>query len=117
MTESGIVKALECCSSLTISNCKECSYKGKPCCVSQLKRDAAALIKSQQKTIDWLATPRPREGLFLPKSFLEKVKAEAIKEIAEKLKGKGCELEETGGFLLETEDIDNLAKEMGCGNA
>ena len=44
--------------------------------------------------------------------YLQYVKAEAVKEFAERLREKGCELEETGGFLLDEDDIDNLVKEM-----
>ena len=39
-------------------------------------------------------------------------RAEAIKEFAERVKARGCNLEETGGFLLETDDLDQIAKEM-----
>ena len=40
---------------------------------------------------------------------------QGVKDFAERVKARGCILEETGGFLLDTDDIDEIAKEMGCG--
>ena len=75
--------------------------------MTRLKMDAAELIRNQQKNIDWLATPRPRGGLILPKGFLEGVRAEAIKEFAERLKAKVSKQRS-----MDFEDVDEVLNEM-----
>lgn len=104
MTDTEIIKALECCSSR--KNCEEnCPYfelkRNFFECVQVSTSDAIDLIKRQQAEI-------------------EKARAEAIKEFADKLKEKAvdvgiCDAQGNsfgGATVVFVGDIDNLVKEM-----
>jgi hypothetical protein len=111
MTDNEIIKALECCVHDDYDYCKECSYlKNKPCQLN-LIQDAFDLINRQRAEIERLKAPRfmitsPQiaEENLTPLAKLQKVviydeplmsfkrideegiKAEAVKEFAERLK-------------------------------
>lgn len=88
MTNNEIIKALECCYQRNM--CREC-----PCCGTGkcriLKQEAASLIKRQQAEIERLEAmvgaaedhfyPLPFKNMF--DEYVEKTKAETIKEFAE----------------------------------
>ena len=103
MTDEQIIKALECCQ---ITNCKDCVYCGCDeyrLCVENLLKDTLNLINRQQAEIEQLKTEKDN----LIKTYAE-CQVEFLKEFTEKLKPIL--------FHYYDSEIDNLAKEMGCGN-
>ena len=121
MTDNEIVKALEYCftNDWNRTKCDKCKfYTGTTQCVEDLKSASIYLIKRQQAGIERL---KCEMGKLLPKDCaytvqmevsnkLEtQIRAEAVREFAERLKEKKRELDR---FILYDEDIDNLAKEM-----
>ena len=121
MTDNEIVKALEYCftNDWNRTKCDKCKfYTGTTQCVEDLKSASICLIKRQQADIERL---KCEMGKLLPKDCaytvqmevsnkLEtQIRAEAVREFAERLKEKKRELDR---FILYDEDIDNLAKEM-----
>ena len=121
MTDNEIVKALEYCftNDWNRTKCDKCKfYTGTTQCVEDLKSASIYLIKRQQAEIERL---KCEMGKLLPKDCaytvqmevsnkLEtQIRAEAVREFAERLKEKKRELDR---FILYDEDIDNLAKEM-----
>ena len=141
MESNDIIKALECC-----ANCENCSYETTNCilakemeCRSLLAQNALDLINRQRTEIErlkqrnavyeaanrcivWQRDRRDREieelhsqiaGLNIYKS---KIKAEAYKEFAEKVKefmhNKFKALDEYEFEYITERDIDNLLKEM-----
>ena len=132
MTDEQIIKALEHCTKdyRTCNTCPQVDngIRRESACIYEMLKEGFALIKRQQTEIDRLKMlfndqqeiiadlewTVENEGFKHLGKMYSELRAEVIKEFADRLKAKGCELEETGGFLLETEDIDNLIKEMGC---
>ena len=140
MTDEQIIKALELC--IADENCDGCPYDYPAECYIHLKRDALELIRRQQAEIDRLKSlvndkQEIIEGLedtFENECFkYSELKAEAIKEFADKLKIKiddaiKIELEDAEGtncrrygrisdgkvlgFSLAAHLVDNLVKEM-----
>ena len=121
MTDNEIVKALEYCftNDWNRTKCDKCKfYTGTTQCVEDLKSASIYLIKRQQAEIERL---KCEMGKLLPKDCaytvqmevsnkLEtQIRAEAVREFAERLKEKKRELDR---FILYDEDIDNLAKEI-----
>ena len=113
MTDNEIIKALECCGK-NPPICIECSYKGK-CnrkdCYDYLKGDALTLIHRQQAEIERLGEKNKRlfaENVSITHSSKE-IKAEAIKEFAERLKGR---FDQYDVELFCHSVIDNLVEEM-----
>ena len=111
MTDTEIIKALECCFAKNIV-CKECPYCGSYNCPQSLGKDTIDLINRQKTEIErWKAEcgnqstlwSRHYESIF--ETSKETIKAEAIKEFAERLKT------ETKG-LLGANFVDDLVKEM-----
>ena len=108
MTDKEIIKALECCSVGTFACDEQC-----PCfhsksnlkissCRFELICDALDLINRKKAEIEALVA-----GQETLQKYIEKARAEAIKEFAEKLK-KLMELES----VIYNSHIDNLVKEM-----
>lgn len=102
MTDSEIVKALECCKNLNCSACPKKANLFVTDCDVKLCEEAIDLIKRQQ-------------------AELKKAKSEVVKEFAEKLKECAfeCPITFTLGFGTEwvkeavsVIEIDNLVKEM-----
>ena len=111
MTDNEIIKALEWCTD--VMDCSKClckPYSGSSC-ANKLKTGALDLIKRQQAEIERLqAEQMMTEGYA--DALEERAKAEAIKEFAERLKGRAewdCYYEEKMVFEYS---IDNLVKEM-----
>lgn len=119
MTDSDIIKALECCT--RDGECSACPMRGLKTigCVERLIVSALDLIKRQQAEIERL------EGLATNMEYcanhaldeIEKEKREAIKDFAERLKEKAYTAENEwsrGGhpLVVEVDDIDELVAEM-----
>lgn len=49
MQKLDIIKAMECCSNPDTTSCRSCPYNGHTGCHTQLKRDAAALLKADNQ--------------------------------------------------------------------
>ena len=123
MTDTEIIKALECCS--IRNHCaSSCPYDDEDdtCveCTSKLTKDALALINRQKAEIERLRNTvktdflTVTEKLKLSQSEIRDIRTEAIKEFAERLK----EHTEDVGFSSYTERwefgdwIDSLVEEI-----
>ena len=111
MTDTDIIKALECCCSPKSNACDDCPFYER--CYENnewLEKEAIDLINRQKAEIERFEECASREMLY------EKVKSEAIKEFAERLKATAISNWKTkdGHYLYEISDdfIDNLVKEM-----
>lgn len=113
MTDEQIIKALECCAGKGKS-CKECPafVKVDRSKCRQYFIAALELIRRQQKQIDVLNTNCMSMCQSMP-NMAKAERVETIKEFAEKLKEKA---KEDPFWYIHVDDIDNLVKEMGCGN-
>lgn len=99
MTDNDAIKALECCIK---SECSKCPLKRSFCSENVAMEYALDLIKRQKAEIEQFAD--------IGKLYSE-IKAEVIKEFAERLKEKlECGLAYDGGILHCA--IDRLVKEM-----
>lgn len=125
MTDNDIIKALEC---KTECHCAVCDMKDiVPCehCIFQYIKHALDLINRQKEEIEQLnhkyelAVAEREANVKGFADALSRLKAEAIKKFAEKLKAKaftqynGFEANEDRVIkLVEVDDIDKLVKEM-----
>ena len=118
MTDNEIVKALECCDMAGGAfDCKKCpNFKDFAECKESLSRCALDLINRQKVEIE-----RLNGYLDVISYSTDKIKAEAIKEFAERLKEKACRISvsykgeiipERTEYHIGEVDIDNLVKEM-----
>lgn len=106
MTDKEIIKALECCSNQKyISDCEKCKYFAFDC-KDTLIEQALDLINRQQAEIERLKGWQ--DLLKAEKHSL--IKAEAVKEFAERLKAVSHPYADTQ-MVFELQ-IDNLVKEM-----
>ena len=112
MTDSDVIKALECCS--TNGECRHCPanpHKGNyGYCTSGLMQEASLLIIRQKAEIEmWKAEHKracaERDARIATSEF---IKSEARREFAERLKPLL--------FNYYDSDIDNLLKEMESEN-
>lgn len=119
MTDEQIVKALECCGKM--NECKkECplgDVGGVDKCIHTLMLDALELIKRQQAEIKRLkqeATElRLRKEMY--RVTVDEVRAEAIREFAERLKAGASRIQIGGKYeykMVTSNYIDYLVKEM-----
>ena len=123
MTDEQIIKATDVCR--TPNTCRGCPYHvlGTAGCISILMKDVFDLINRQKAEIESLKQiidEEDSEILELQKRIIfwredlnyqpEKIKSEAIKEFAERLKEKfgiaDCIV------TVDNNDLDNLVKEM-----
>ena len=117
MTDNDIIKALECCSNA--EPCSNCPYQ-KQCDETDLAEIALDLINRQKAEIESLEKDSKRlkkvqMQLDDAMKMYSTIKAEAIKEFAERLKEKWtiASPEPYNTDAVEVLDsIDNLAKEM-----
>ena len=124
MNDKDIIKALECCiGDEEGKNCVDCPLYEIDDCQLPMYQSAITLIKRQQEEIERLGSKKiviygcarasgKTDRLVRALQDYESVRAEAIKEFAERLKTKT-----TIGFCpehryVDAEDIDNLVKEM-----
>ena len=131
MENNEIIKALECCFAEkgTKQTCGECPYhKFGELCKVKRDKDALDLINRQQETIETLRNCVKQHHIIRqddksPLSLLAaEIKAEEIKEFAERLKEKAhtqpifdtyCGNKYMGDVSkVYVADIDNLVKEM-----
>lgn len=132
MENEKIVKALGLCFNINHNagfNCCECPYRSSNQCSFDLYNDTVDLINSQRAEIDRLTDRNKRLGegvdwLLNNENGIELIRAEAIKEFAEKLitnikehykrTAHGYSI---AGWNYSVSDIeafvDNLVKEMG----
>lgn len=81
MTDSDIIKALECCFQADCDMCDECPYKKFERCIDRTQKDAAFLIRVQQAEIERLKA----EHDALIRNYKE-CAMEAVRDFAERLK-------------------------------
>ncbi len=106
-TDEEIIKALELHSNKDVACLDKCPYAERHFCGSSMARDALALINRQNAELEDL-----REIIFTDRSeAIKKLKAEAIKEFAERLKGK-AEFTTIAGYRDYCRLINTLVKEM-----
>ena len=107
MTDSEIVKALECCKNDGII-CGECPYKKVNGCMEKMSADALDLINRLQKELDIMS----EEHLDILER-LETAKAEAYKEFAERLANKAMLPQETNDdYAVGLTTINKTLKEL-----
>ena len=122
--EEGIIKALECfavAKDFDETGCIGCAFETRGICLENcsdgLAKLALALINRQQAEIERLHKAH-RLNLLTQLDISEKIKAEAIKEFAERLKAHSRKMQSSdfsGEFwdrAVLVSDINNLVKEM-----
>jgi RNase H-fold protein (predicted Holliday junction resolvase) len=117
LTPEEIIKALECCADLF--DCTNCPCKEFCGDLGKLQQNALDLINRQQEEIERLTINTNAFGLGMKqeKERADTIRAEAIKEFAERLKEKVPLKPNYHDFVKELikiihTNIDNLAKEM-----
>ena len=124
VTEDEIIDTLECRCCVFRPRCSSCPHQDF-CCIARITTDALNLIRKQQAEIERL---KCEMGKLLPKdcsyavqmevsnNLETKIRAEAIREFADRLKGMKYEsIEWAHGehpYVVEESDIDNLVEEM-----
>ena len=108
MTDNEIIKALECCNN---GNCSGCPMSVDICCITRSREEAINLINRQKTEIDKFAN--------IGKMYSE-IKAETVKEFAERVKEKSSKLELVSSgalikrdYTIDEKTLNNLVKEMG----
>ena len=129
LTESEIMKALECCSKPVGEDCNECPLKSSDCLKVNIEELALDLINRKNEEIERVTKERDN----ITKTYTEVVdawkitRAKAIKEFAERVKEEiisdtayGCDTTQHSGYYdykIKIGDIpeyiDQIAKEMG----
>ena len=137
LTDEQIIKALECCSTDVQENpCPKCAFYNKHRCSTLMLNAASDIINRQKvkiKSLKQIINEQDKEVLKLQNRIIfwrknlnyqpEKIKSEAIKDFAERLKEKVKMYNSEGvdeGDLIDdlltvgetVEIIDNLVKEM-----
>ncbi len=131
MTDNEIIKALEHCSTDVQENpCPKCAFYNKHRCSTLMLNAASDIINRQKvkiKSLKQIINEQDKEVLKLQNRIIfwrknlnyqpEKIKSEAIKEFAERLKRTsiGLEIGDDKKFkmtVVSTVAIDNLVKEM-----
>ena len=124
MTDSEIIKALECCKGAD-TDCWECELFD--CCkvtVQEIMQNALDLINRQKAEVERLNKEVDRlsqcvlynDGIVADlEKDLFNAKAEAYKEFAERLKESAFTINQCEEILFK-ENIDNLLKEMESDN-
>ncbi len=120
MTEIEIMKALECCRTNIMADCKRCNLRledgtTRPYCTTILIGNALDLINRKNAEIERVTKERDN----ITKTYMEVVdawkitRAETIKEFAERLLKDYAMMIYDGDRVVHDTDIYNLAKEMG----
>ena len=128
MTDEQIIKALECCSTDVQENpCPKCAFYNKHRCSTLMLNAASDIINRQKvkiKSLKQIINEQDKEVLKLQNRIIfwrknlnyqpEKIKSEAIKEFAERVKKHSFvdNLSLDGKETVYVDDIDNLVKEM-----
>ena len=118
MTDSEIIKALECCKSM-VSSCEECPMhiEGAICHEYELNKKALTLINRQKAEIElwqneYKRACAERDAHICTSNVM---KSEAVKEFAERLEEYSYESMGNYGSRhmdVSVKDIDNIVKEM-----
>ena len=134
MTDNEIIKALECCAVVPAGGCDKAKCPMIVECLidrKALEKQALSLINRQKAEIAVLKREIPerkygccvrvKNGLIYTHTLddydrlIGDISAEAIKEFAERLKGKGCYITawstKNSDCLIDDKDVDNLVKE------
>lgn len=116
MNDADIIKALDCCKdSANFQKCTECPYDNDAIgvdCLDKILADAFDLIKRQKAEIEKLKDDNQYLEDRRWKELCE-VRAETIKEFAERLKKKTYVAKPYGKYgVVDEYEIDNLVKEM-----
>ena len=127
MTDNEIIKALECCTSGTTSECcNKCPFSPEDICDKDgnaLEKYALALINRQKAEIVKLEAEIDRLNYILQcyalehgtavdkERFLKPARAEAVKEFAEMLK-EIVDGNSSGYLFIPEKRFDNLVKEF-----
>lgn len=115
MNENDVIKAMECCSTCSGTECHNCPYKSNNLeryCAFQLAHDALDLIKKKNAEIENLKADK--EALINGQMTLQKMVINSVKDFAERLK-KNFDTytdEEEANVLYIRDLIDKLVKEM-----
>lgn len=99
MTQDEIKKALTCCSNPSISYCKDCPYANYgefDCCNGKMCKDALDLIIEQEREIERLKA---------------EVKQAQI-DVLNKLRRRSWQGYQIGMYIVSTQEIDELIKEV-----
>ena len=125
LKDEEIIKALEHCSSSDLGECRNCPFYEQCENDEQLVKYALDLINRQKAEIERLKQNLEEAHIDIKEHFttfqieqaeeLKKVKSEAMKEFAEKLKKISRIYLNRKGMLthaVSLEEIDNLVKEM-----
>jgi hypothetical protein len=108
MTDEQIIKALECCTSITEIGCELCPYSSTVNCFLRSTQDALDLINRQKAEIENL---KEAYAVYEETTGLKQVRSDAIRKFAERLK-LYLFIERGGISTISGKDIDNLVKEM-----
>ena len=118
MTDKEIIQALECC--IDYPSCPtDCPLYEQPMdCLLKLSKPTLNLIKRQKAEIESLRESFNFDFDNFASEYDSKIKAEAIKEFAERLKAKVQKPEyPREDFFVCESDIEELLEEMGVNNA
>lgn len=117
MTDNDIVKALECCKK-PVPDCDCCPIERGDMCFDFLKEVALDLINRQKAEIERLKDMVSQNEGVLPE-YEKFIKAEAIKEFAERLKESAIDADVYSGYRKElfekavtVIEIDRILEEM-----
>ena len=127
-TDEQIIEALKCCSTDARENpCPKCAFYNKHRCSTLMLNAASDIINRQKvkiKSLKQIINEQDKETLKLQNRIIfwrknlnyqpEKIKSEAIKEFAERVKKHSFvdNLSLDGKETVYVDDIDNLVKEM-----
>lgn len=116
MTDNEIIKALECCDK---NNCFCCPYRMDNVCISNLRNDALDLINRQKAEINRWESECGKQSVLWRSHFesifetaKETIRAEAIKEFAERLKKDLCDLEFNANTERKTIRVSELREQV-----
>ena len=145
MTDNEIIKALECCCSTQVNACDDCPFYERCYNNNEwLEKEAINLINRQKAEIDAfeeltnknqqcikekndvidlqkaeierLEKGSLKEAMTFNSNTIANVRAEAVKEFAERLKESEYQSSDWSHgehpYVVEVDDIDNLVKEM-----
>lgn len=118
LTDSEIVKALECCCKGQLYQCNNCPLKGYSLCFDTLRKYTLDLINRFEAENEQLTKDKENLAYSLANAVGQKMtaKTEAYKEFAERLKteyAKGMNwFKKKESYYVDVGDIDNLLKEM-----
>jgi hypothetical protein len=116
MTEAEIMKALECCNTNNYDDCCECPLYYEADCAFPLAVNCLELINRKNAEIERATkeVDRLSQVVLYHDGQISDARAEAIKEVLQRARGKVCCIPRHH-FTLEQVlcDIDVIAKEMG----